>query len=70
MSETVASVFMSYARPDRERVLSFFEWLSSRGINVWMDSRSIKAGQNWEYEIYRALDRSAFVLAFYFKTFV
>jgi len=58
---------MSYARPDRERVLSFFEWLSSRGINVWMDCRSIKAGQNWEYEIHRALNRSTFVLAFISK---
>ena len=64
MSENVVSVFVSYASPDRERVLPFFDWLSSRGINVWMDCRSIKAGQNWDHEIHRALDKSTFVLCF------
>jgi len=59
-----ASVFISYASPDRDRVLPFFDWLKNRGINVWMDFRSIKAGQNWEHEIHRALERSTFVLSF------
>jgi hypothetical protein len=64
MSDDTVSIFISYASPDRDRVLPFFEWLKGQGFNVWMDYRSMKAGQNWDHEIHRALEKSTFVLSF------
>jgi hypothetical protein len=59
-----ASVFISYARPDKNCVTPFFEYLQSRGFNVWMDCKSLMPGQNWDFEIKRALDKATFVLIF------
>lgn len=67
MSETLHSIFISYARPDREQVLPYFDWLDKNGFNVWMDCRRLKAGQNWDFEIKRALDKATFVLMFISK---
>ncbi len=64
MIEDSQSIFVSYATPDRERVLEYFDWLKKNRFNVWMDCRSIKAGQNWDFEIKRGLDKSTFVLMF------
>lgn len=57
-------IFISYASPDRERVLKFYDWLEHKGFNIWMDCKNIKAGQNWDFEIKRALDKATFVLMF------
>jgi hypothetical protein len=59
-----ASVFMSYARPDQNRVTPFFDYLQSRGFNVWLDCKSLMPGQNWDFEIKRALDKATFVVVF------
>lgn len=64
MAEDTSSIFISYASPDRERVLEYFDWLKKNGFNVWMDCRSIKAGQNWDFEIKRGLDKATFILMF------
>lgn len=57
-------VFLSYATPDRERVLPYHDWLRQTGLNVWIDCRAIKPGQNWDFEIRRALDKASVVVAF------
>lgn len=57
-------VFISYATPDRERVLPYYNYLKGKGHEVWMDFQSIRPGQNWDFEIKRALDKSTFVVAF------
>ena len=64
MAENSHSIFISYASPDRERVLPYFNWLEKQGFNVWIDCRRLKAGQNWDFEIKRALDKATFVLMF------
>jgi hypothetical protein len=55
-------VFLSYASPDRERVLPIYDFLSSNGIGVWMDVRSLLPGQDWKLEIKRALSAAAAVI--------
>jgi hypothetical protein len=35
-----------------------------RGFDVWMDIRRLKPGQNWDFEINRALERATFVISF------
>jgi len=57
-------IFISYANTDRSRVEPFYEWLDTRGFYVWMDSRRLLPGQNWEFEVKRALDKASFVMAF------
>lgn len=64
MSENKPLIFISYASPDRDRVLPFFEWSEEQGLNVWIDCRRLKAGQNWDIEINRALSKATFVIAF------
>lgn len=56
-------IFISYASPDRERVLPHFAYLKQRGFNAWMD-RKLLGGQNWDYEIRRALDKAAMIVMF------
>lgn len=57
-------VFLSYARPDRDRVIQYFNQLSGSGFNVWMDCQRLKAGQNWSYEIERAATKAVVVVVF------
>lgn len=57
-------IFISYATPDRDRVLPFFDHLTSHGFNVWIDVRCLKPGQNWDFEIKRALNKASLILIF------
>lgn len=57
-------VFLSYASPDRERVLEVHDFLIASGVSVWMDKSRILPGQDWELEIKRALDTAAAVVIF------
>jgi hypothetical protein len=65
--ESKSLVFFSYASPDRERVLLFADYLTSIGVDVWIDCRRIKGGQNWDIEIKRALDRATIIVVFISK---
>ncbi|WP_349956949.1 TIR domain-containing protein [Rhizobium sp. ZPR3] len=57
-------VFVSYTAADRERVSPIADWLVGAGIDVWMDFKRLKAGQNWDYEIRRALDQATVIVVF------
>ena len=64
MKEEQPFIFISYATPDRERVDKFADGLEKLGFNIWMDYRGVKAGQNWDFEIKRALNKATFFLMF------
>lgn len=57
-------IFISYATPDRERVIPFADWLNNEGFNVFMDFRNVMPGQRWDFEIKRALKKATFFLMF------
>ena len=57
-------IFLSYANPDQEKVIPFYDTLESEGFNIWLDCRNIKAGQNWDFEIKRAFEKSSLVIVF------
>ncbi|MGJ0534439.1 MAG: TIR domain-containing protein [Methylocystis sp.] len=57
-------IFISYASPDGDRVVPFYDYLTDKGFNVWIDCRRIKPGQNWDFEIKRALNKATLVLIF------
>lgn len=62
--EDTPLIFISYASPDRERVIEFHDYLANMGLNVWMDKRRLKGGQNWNFEINRALEKAVVVVIF------
>ena len=57
-------VFFSYASPDRDRVIPFYDFLLSKGFSPWMDTIKLLPGQNWEFEIIKAID-SAFLIVIF-----
>jgi hypothetical protein len=64
MSQNTHSVFLSYASLDRSRILPFYDFLEREGFNPWIDCHKLKPGQNWDFEIKRALDKATFVIFF------
>lgn len=58
------TVFVSYASPDRDRVAPYCEFLERCGVEVWIDYKNLKAGQHWDFEIRRALEKAAIVIVF------
>ena len=51
-------IFCSYATPDRDEVVKYADYLEDRGFNIWIDFKQLVAGQNFGWEISRALDKS------------
>jgi hypothetical protein len=56
-------VFLCHSSGDKEAVRSLYRRLSEDGIKCWFDEEDLLPGQNWKYEIRRAIKRSKFVLA-------
>jgi hypothetical protein len=63
-------VFLSYGRSDVRVVRDFYRKLRAVGIGAWMDVESIRAGEEWDLAIRRALRESQLVLIFLSKTAV
>ncbi len=57
-------VFISYTANDRDRVEPIVDFLLSSGVDAWVDVRRLKAGQNWDFEIRKALDKAAIIVVF------
>lgn len=55
-------VFISYASPDKEVAILLAEELAKHGLTIWVDAQDIKAGQNWQEEIRRAINNSRLCL--------
>lgn len=56
------TVFISYAREDREKALEYFDKFEREGVSPWIDVKKLLPGQNWEAEIDRALSDSHLVV--------
>ena len=61
------SIFISYARLDQQKVSLFVDRLEEQGFDVWVDYQRLKPGQNWNFEIERALGKATFVVSFVSK---
>lgn len=57
-------IFLSYSSPDYNAVLEFYEYLYSKNYDVWFDKRRLKPGQNWDFEIKRALKAASIIVVF------
>lgn len=65
--DSTFQVFISYAKPDREAAGELYDWLKQNGFDSWIDFKKIKGGQNWDFEIKRALDRSGIIVILWSK---
>ena len=59
-----ALIFLSYASPDYDRVHEYYTALVSDGFDPWLDKEKLVAGQNWDFEIKRALTRAVIIVVF------
>jgi len=58
------SIFLSYASPDRSRVEDYYDFLLSGGFHPWMDKHELRGGQDWNFELKRALGKAAIIVVF------
>lgn len=56
------SVFISYAGEDRAAALRLRDALSRADIDAWLDTRELRAGDDFKAVIFRNIERSAFFL--------
>ncbi|MBO9656597.1 MAG: TIR domain-containing protein [Agrobacterium tumefaciens] len=64
MQSDEQNVFLSYTSGDRDRVEPIADRLAASGIDAWIDVKRLKAGQNWDFEIRRALERAVVIVVF------
>src|SRR5215211_2665905 len=62
-------IFLLYARTDEETVRRLYRRLVREGADVWLDQETLRPGQDWAYEIHRAIHDSDLVIACLSKQF-
>jgi len=60
--EPTYQVFISYTRQDHDFAASLYDWLANAGFDAWMDTKKLKPGQNWDFEIDIALRKASFIV--------
>lgn len=63
-AETTFPVFLMYSSPDKAMVEAIHTKLLEVGVESWMDTKRIIAGDDWEKEIMTAIRNSSLVLIF------
>jgi hypothetical protein len=62
-------IFLLYARRDEEGVRRLYRRLTIDGADVWWDQEKLLPGQDWAFEIHKAIHRSDVVIACLSKRF-
>lgn len=62
-------VFLLHARQDEGTVHRLYRRLVREGIDVWLDQEKLLPGQDWVYEIHKAIHGSDIVIACLSKQF-
>jgi radical SAM enzyme (TIGR01210 family) len=62
------SVFISYARRDRDKIRALEQWLSQRGLHVRRDEYDFRGGEQIRAETARVMTEADAVLVFWSKT--
>lgn len=55
-------IFLCHAHSDRETVHTLYRRLMDNDIHAWLDSEELQPGQNWQYEIRKAILKSDVIL--------
>ena len=56
----MARIFLCHASEDKAQVRAVYHQLKALGFAPWLDEVDILPGQDWDYEIERALETSDF----------
>ena len=63
-------VFLLYARSDKAAVHRLYNRIGKDGAKAWMDVEKILPGQDWEYEIRKAIHQSDIVIVCLSRQFI
>jgi hypothetical protein len=63
-------IFLLHARRDEEVVYQLYRRLTKEGADVWLDREKLLPGQDWQYEIRKAIHSSDIVIACLSKRFI
>jgi hypothetical protein len=55
-------VFLCHSSADKAAVRDLYKFLKASGFDPWLDEEDLVAGQDWEYEIRKAVRESDVVL--------
>jgi len=55
-------VFLCHAHNDKAAVHKLYHSITKDGINAWLDTEKLRPGQDWEYEIRKAILKSDVVI--------
>lgn len=62
MSNNNFQIFLCHASEDKSKIRSLYSWLRKDGRNIWLDEEKLLPGQDWDFEIRKAIKDSAIVL--------
>jgi hypothetical protein len=62
-------IFLLHARSDKKTVHRLYRRLTKDGADVWLDREKLLPGQDWQYEIRKAIHGSDIVIACLSKQF-
>jgi DNA-binding NarL/FixJ family response regulator len=62
-SNRKVNIFISYAKEDFDRAFGIYELLEHEKFSPWIDKKKILPGQDWDFEIQTAIQKSHFFLA-------
>lgn len=55
-------IFLLYARGDQEAIRRLYQRMIKEGADVWLDREKILPGQDWQYEIRKAIQGSDVII--------
>jgi len=56
------NVFLIYAHHDKKAVFKLYQRIVKHGIHIWLDSKNLQPGQDWQHEIRKAILKSDIVI--------
>jgi TIR domain len=57
-----SGAFLCHSSGDKERVRRLYQDLTRDGVKCWFDEDALRPGEDWEYEIRRAMRASRFII--------
>lgn len=61
-SKNYDNVFISYAKEDIDVASKLYEYLKAMCFEPWLDKKELLPGQDWDYEIRKALKNTDFII--------
>ena len=61
-SKSPLKVFLCHSHTDRDIVHTLYSRLKKDGVEAWLDKEKLLPGQDWEYEIHKAIIKSHVVI--------